>query len=144
MILSLSSSFCLPRYSFRLFSMFHFSTSLSLLTLYIICELLESGAGGKFNFSDLNKIQAPCKLLHSSPVAGASTQASLVCSVIDKAVVAENTAGSSGCWRILQTICIQLYWLDLYFCPELHFQCADSPLKCKGVTKHGAEDGWGT
>lgn len=36
------------------------------------------------------------------------------------------------------------FWLDLYFCPELCFQCADSPLKCKGVTKHGAEEGWGT
>lgn len=83
-------------------------------------------------------------LLHCSPLAGASTQASLVSSVIVKAVVAENTSGSSGCWQILQTICIQLYWLDLYFCPELCFQCADSPLKCKGVTKLGAEDMRGT
>lgn len=56
MILSLSSSFCLPRYSFCLFSMLNSSPSLSFLTLYIICVLLESGAGAKLNYSHLNKI----------------------------------------------------------------------------------------
>lgn len=83
-------------------------------------------------------------LLHSNLVAGASTQTSLVCSVIAKTVVAENATGSSGGGWTLQDICIQLCWLDLSFCPELCFQCVDSPLKYEGVTKHGAEDTWGT
>lgn len=114
---------------------------MSFLTLPF--EVSGSRAEVKFNCVDLDKrLSSP--LLHSGPVAGASTQASLVRSVIVKAVVAENTTCSSGCWQIVQTICIQLCWLDLYFCPELCFQRADSPLKCKGVTKHEAEDMWGT
>lgn len=125
MIFFLSSSLCSPRYSLSL----PIFTRIFLKKDQQEVELLKPGLDARFT---------------ALPLAGASTQASLVSGVIANAVVAENTSGSSGRWQSLQMICVQLYWLDLSFCPEICFQCADSTLKCKGVARHGAENMWGT